>query len=170
MSIAKNDKDGADRSIPIALVSFWALPTGQAEPEAKAQDETQRWKRLDLPGVLAMLTAVLLLIVALTLGATYGWATAYFIAPLVVSVIALPVFVWWERSIDDDKALLPSALFRVPNFGLFLVFSLVILGWWASNFMAFIQMFQIQGDSIILAAVRTLPEGAAAMSISIIMM
>lgn len=117
-----------------------------------------------------MLTAILLLIVALTLGATYGWKSAGFIAPLVVSVIAFPFFFWWETRLPETHALLPPSLWKVPNFPVFLAFALIILGWWASNFMPFLEMFQIHGDSMIVAAVRTLPEGASAMVISLIMM
>ncbi|CAK9779503.1 MFS general substrate transporter [Cutaneotrichosporon oleaginosum] len=155
------------------LTAALAFPVGAAAlvliPRAHAAKETHRLRRLDLPGVAVMLSAVLLLILALTLGATYGWHSAGFIAPLVISVIAFPAFFWWETRLDDAHALLPPSLWAVPNFAAFLAFALVILGWWASNFLPFIQMFLLGGDSMVLASVRTLPEGAAAMACSIAM-
>ncbi len=156
------------------ITAFLAIPVGVASlfliPKRESQEhERHRFKHLDLPGVAVMLTAVLLLILALTLGATYGWKSAGFIAPLVISVIAFPTFFWWETRLDDTHALLSPSLWKVPNFAVFLAFGLVILGWWASNFLPFIQMFLLGGDSMVLAAVRTLPEGAAAMACSIAM-
>lgn len=115
---------------------------------------------------ISMLSAVLLLIVALTLGATYGWKSAAFIAPLVISVIAFPFFFWWETKLPETHALIPTSLWSVPNFTVFLAFSLVILGWWSSNFLPYIEMFQIHGDPLIIAALRTLPQGIAAICIS----
>ncbi|GMK58556.1 hypothetical protein CspeluHIS016_0505880 [Cutaneotrichosporon spelunceum] len=156
------------------LTAFLAVPVGTAAlvfiPRRMAREtERHRARRLDLPGVLLMLTAVLCLILALTLGATYGWKSPGFIVPLVMSAVAFPAFFWWESRLDDTYALLPPSLWRVPNFAVFLAFGLVILGWWASNFLPFIQMFILGGDSMVRAAARTLPEGAAAMACSIVM-
>lgn len=154
-------------SIPTAIASFWLIPKHNNEHED--EDATGRWKRLDLVGVASMLTAVLCLILALTLGATYGWKSAGFIAPLVISILLFPFFFIWEARQPESHALLPASLWKVPNFAVFLGFALVILGWWSSNFMPFLQMFQIHGDNMIIAAIRTLPEGGAAMAISLIM-
>ncbi|BEJ16611.1 hypothetical protein CspHIS471_0600120 [Cutaneotrichosporon sp. HIS471] len=151
-------------AIPVGIASLLLIPK-----RASQEKEEHRLRRLDMPGVLVMLTAVLCLILALTLGATYGWKTPGFIAPLIISAIAFPSFFWWETRLDDTHAILPPSLWKVPNFAVFLAFGLVILGWWSSNFLPFIQMFVLGGDSMVRASARTLPEGGAAMVCSIVM-
>ncbi|WVO21374.1 uncharacterized protein IAS62_002682 [Cryptococcus decagattii] len=42
---------------------------------------------MDLPGCFMMLVAIVLLILSLTLGASNGWSTPGFIAPLIISAI-----------------------------------------------------------------------------------
>lgn len=118
-----------------------------------------------------MLTAILLLILGLTLGASYGFGTPHFIVPVILFAILFPCFFLWERRLDDDHAILPPSLWRVPNFTMFLVFALYPLGWWGSNFIPFIELFnQVNNESMIVAAVRTLPEGIAAASVSVVLM
>lgn len=118
-----------------------------------------------------MLSAVLLLIVALTMGATYGWTAPSFLAPIIISVVLFPFFFWWESRLSEDHALLPSTLWRLPNFTVLIVFGLIIYGWWAVGFVPLIEMFTVaRGDTILTAALRTLPVGITAVSISIVML
>jgi hypothetical protein len=45
---------------------------------------------------------------------------------------------------------------------------LITFGWWMCNFLVFIEMFnQVYGETMLLAAVRTLPEGIAAAIVSV---
>jgi hypothetical protein len=85
-----------------------------------------------------MLSAILLIIVGLTVGATYGWITAAFLAPIIIGIVLLPTFFWWESRLTEDLALLPQSLWKIPNIVTLMVFALVILGWWAVNFIPFI--------------------------------
>jgi hypothetical protein len=85
-----------------------------------------------------MLASVLLIIVGLTMGASYGWTTASFLAPITIGLTLLPTFFWWESRQEADIALLPTSIWRIPNMTTLIVFALVILGWWAVNFIPFI--------------------------------
>lgn len=84
-----------------------------------------------------MLSSILLIIVGLTMGASYGWVTAHFLAPFLVGIALFPLFFLWERYQGED-ALLPSNLWEIPNMSTLIAFALVILGWWAVNFIPFI--------------------------------
>jgi hypothetical protein len=118
-----------------------------------------------------MLTSILLLIIALTFGAAYGWSKPSFIAPLVISVVLFPLFFVWESRIPQEFALVPTAVWRIPNFPLLIIFALIIYGWWGVNFIPYVQLFnEVHGESLIVAAVRTLPEGIIAGLVSTILM
>ena len=53
---------------------------------------------LDLPGIILLIAVFALILVPLTIagGATSSWNTAHVIAPLVIGVLCVPVFVFWE--------------------------------------------------------------------------
>jgi hypothetical protein len=118
-----------------------------------------------------MFLAVLLLIIGLTFGSTYGWTSPAFLAPFIISFVLFPLFFVWEGRIPEVQALVPPAIWRIPNVTVLLAFSLVTFGWWMCNFLVFIEMFnQVYNEHMLLAAVRTLPEGVAAAIISVIFM
>ena len=53
---------------------------------------------LDFPGIILLIAVFALILVPLTIagGATSSWHTAHVIAPLVVGVLCIPVFVYWK--------------------------------------------------------------------------
>ncbi|KAJ9614083.1 ferrioxamine B transporter [Cladophialophora chaetospira] len=53
---------------------------------------------LDLPGILLLIAVFALVLVPLTIagGNTSSWNTAHVIAPLVIGILCIPVFVFWE--------------------------------------------------------------------------
>lgn len=85
-----------------------------------------------------MLSSILLIIVGLTMGASYGWTSPSFLAPLIIGLLLFPLFFWWESRLPEDVALLPSSIWKIPNMITLIVFALIILGWWAVNFIPFI--------------------------------
>lgn len=118
-----------------------------------------------------MLSAVLLLILALTFGASYGWDKASFIAPIVLSAMLFPAFFWYESRLPETSALLPVKLWKVPNFGVFMALGLIVYGWWSINFAPFVDTwFTLAREPGIIVALRLLPQGIAAAAISVIMM
>jgi hypothetical protein len=66
-----------------------------------------------------------LLILGLTLGASYGWVTASFLAPFLLSVVLFPFFFWWETRVPEAHALLPPAIWRLPNVPVLVAFALI---------------------------------------------
>ena len=122
-----------------------------------------KWKRLDLVGAFILLGSLVMIILGLTLGASYGWGKAGFIAPLALFVILFPAFFVWEARRPDEFAILPSSTWRIKNFMVLIVLALYIYGWWSANFLVLVQTYvDVHHEKSIIAAVRLLPEGIAA--------
>lgn len=115
-----------------------------------------------------MLAAILLLITGLTLGAANGWRTLSFLVPFLLSIITFPLVFLWEARLPFDYALLPPSVWRIPNFTTLIIFSLYLYSWHCFAYLPLIQVYvDVNGESSILAAVRTTPARLAAMVASI---
>ena len=82
---------------------------------------------------LRTLGAIVLLILGLTLGAAFGWKTAKFLVPFLVSFGLFAFFFIWEARLPDEYALLPAKTWRIPNFAALIIFALYIYGWCVSS-------------------------------------
>ncbi|OAP62090.1 hypothetical protein AYL99_04293 [Fonsecaea erecta] len=67
---------------------------------------------LDIPGILLLIAVFALILVPLTIagGSTSSWGTAHVIAPLVIGVLCVPVFVLWE--LKAPRPLVPFHLLK----------------------------------------------------------
>ena len=86
-----------------------------------------------------------------------GWATPYEIALLIVSVLLLAGFAYWEAKVAKEP-ILPFNIWKAPSFGILMLttfFSFMSLGiyFWYMN----IYMQTIRGDSLITVGVQYLP-------------
>ena len=152
--------------IPMAMASLKFIP----KPRGVIADAEGKWKRLDLVGSFSMLVAIVLLILGLTLGASYGFKTAKFLVPFLLAWPILVFFFVWEAKIPEDYAVVPPKIWKIPNLTLFIVFALYIYGWWAVNFLALIERWTaVYHEKAIIAAVRALPEGLAAMGVTVLL-
>lgn len=151
--------------VPFAFASFVLVPktTGDGA-EYTARD---KFKRLDLVGCLTMLVSNILLILGLTLGASNGFKTAGFLVPFLLSWPILVFFFVWEARLPDGYALIPPAFWKIPNMPLLIFFSLGIYPWWAVNQLPFVERFlAVNDETPIIAAVRMLPQGIAALAVA----
>lgn len=48
-------------------------------------------------------------------GTVDGWAAASFLGPFITSIVMFVGFFVWEFRIDQEKALLPVELMKLPN-------------------------------------------------------
>jgi MFS family permease len=152
--------------LPAAVASLYFIP----KPQGAIADVEGKWKRLDLVGAFSMLAAIILLILGLTLGASYGFKTAGFLVPFLLSFVLFPFFFVWEARLPEEYAILPPKTWKIPNFATLIAFSLYIYGWWAVNFLPLIEIFvQVHGEKPIIAAVRMLPEGISAAAVTIVL-
>ncbi|ADV23629.1 efflux protein EncT [Cryptococcus gattii Ru294] len=151
--------------LPVGVWSIFWIPRSRGE-NADANDKSAR---MDLPGCFMMLVAIVLLILSLTLGASNGWSTPGFIAPLIISAIIFPGFFIWESRIKPTHALLPPSIWRYHDFALWIVFALLGYTWWSVNFFAFIEYWMdYMGEKAIIVSLRVLAEGITPIIIAII--
>ncbi|ORX35382.1 major facilitator superfamily domain-containing protein [Kockovaella imperatae] len=155
-----------------AILGYLLIPVQPKAQRPKRLSLYTTLRRLDIPAIMCIEASIIAIILALTFGASYGWKTPSFLVPFVIGIVLLPTFFVWEHyktRTAVEEALLPSHLWRIPNFAVLIIFSLVCLGWWAVNFLAFIQWYnEAQGETILLSALRTLPEGLIAICVSVL--
>lgn len=147
--------------IPFAIAAWFLMPRAPAVAEDLAL--TEKWKRMDLIGVFQLLAMLILFILALTQGAVDGWGSAIFIAPLVISLVMLPIFVLWEQRLPQGYSLLPQNIWRFPNIGSLMLLATCIFWWFATYQLRVATWFQdALHNSAILSAVKLLPMGITA--------
>ncbi|TXT09246.1 hypothetical protein VHUM_02720 [Vanrija humicola] len=153
--------------LPCSVTSYWLIPR---YPGSEAGDQrVAKWRRLDLVGALTMCAAIVLIILGLTLGASYGWRKPGFLVPFLLSWPLFIGFFVWEHYLGD-QALLPSKTWRIPNFKPLIAFALGIYAWWGINFLPLTEYFiTVADESAILAAARTLPQGIIALFVTILL-
>ncbi|ORY29676.1 major facilitator superfamily domain-containing protein [Naematelia encephala] len=152
--------------IPISIGCLYWIP----KPRGAIANVEGKWKRLDIIGAFLMLSAVILLILGLTLGASFGWKKPGFLVPFLLSFVLFPAFFVWEARIPTEYALLPPATWRIPNFTVFIVFALFIYGWWGTNFLPFVEIYvDNHGEKPIIAAVRLLPQALSASAVTVLL-
>lgn len=154
--------------LPMGLASMWLIPALEGDNSELAPRE--KIKRLDVPGSAFMLAAIVLLTLGLTLGASYGFRTAKFLVPFLLSWALFPAFFVWEARVPQQYALLPTRTWRIPNFALLIAFALQIYAWWGVNFLALTDTFtRVRGERPIIAALRLLPQGVVALTVTLIL-
>jgi EmrB/QacA subfamily drug resistance transporter len=86
----------------------------------------------------------------------YGWGDPMVWIPLVLGVLLLTVFIWWERR--NKQAMLPLSIFEVRNFSVGNVATAAIYGALAlGTFLLSIYLQQVAGYSALLAGLALLP-------------
>lgn len=153
--------------VPVSLLAFYMIPKSKG---TDAECGEAKWRRLDLVGSLIMLFAIVLLILGLTLGASYGWKTAKFLVPFLLSWVLFPAFFVWEHYLPETHALLPTKTWKIPNFATFIAFGLQVYPWWGVNFLGLVETFiGPRGEKPIIAALRVLPEGIVAFMVTLLL-
>jgi MFS family permease len=151
-------------AFPIAALGVWLIP---AQPEKKAESSMNKLRRLDIPGVAGLTAALIIFIFALTTAPADGWGSASVIAPLVISIVMIACFFFWERTLPVERAAIPSRTWFYPNFAVLFAASLLPFFWWTNTFTELVPLWQDgYGWSPISAAVHTLPIGISAIFFS----
>ncbi|KAL1407902.1 hypothetical protein Q8F55_007338 [Vanrija albida] len=153
--------------LPLALASYALIPR---YPGSNIGDPHKaKWRKLDVPGALIMCAAIILIILGLTLGASYGWKKPGFLVPFLLSWPLFVGFFVWEYYLGDE-ALLPHQTWRVPNFMVLIAFALEVYAWWGINFLPLTEYFiTVADESAILAATRTLPQGVISLLVTVLL-
>ena len=116
-----------------------------------------------------MLVGIIMLILGLTLGATNGFTKAGFIAPFTISWPIIIGFFFWEYRLPEGYALIPPNTWKIPSFALLIFVALGVYPYWAMQQLVFVERFlTVNGDTPIIAAVRMLPQGVAALALAMV--
>lgn len=76
---------------------------------------TRRDHRIDYPGAMALIVALVPLLIVAEQGREWGWTSTRSIAAYVIGTVGVAAFIWAEHRIGED-ALLPLRLFRGRTF------------------------------------------------------
>ncbi|KAH6904499.1 major facilitator superfamily domain-containing protein [Coprinopsis sp. MPI-PUGE-AT-0042] len=126
--------------------------------------------RMDPVGLLLSITAIIMLVLALTSGPDYGWKDARFAAALPVSMISFVAFFIWEAMAKDPKnVMLPAGIWKTPTVKPLVFLNLSPFLFWPTVSYGFPAYWQdVLDRSALNSAVRLLPIGFAAFAVSIL--
>ncbi|OCF30724.1 efflux protein EncT [Kwoniella heveanensis CBS 569] len=147
---------------PFCVLAWFLMP----RTEAVAEDlgGRDKFKRMDLGGVFILIACLVLFILAFTQSEIKGWDSAIFIAPLIISIFLLAAFIIWEQYMPRGYSLLPHDVWKFPNIFPLILQASAIFMWFATAQLRIATYFQdVLHNSAILAAVKLLPMGIAAL-------
>ncbi|KAH7923213.1 MFS general substrate transporter [Leucogyrophana mollusca] len=151
---------------PVALACVFVIPP-QAENIDDLEPSIAKWKRLDLIGVSTLTVALILFIFAVTSGSTDGWATATVLVPLMISILLVIGFFYWETVVPVNKAAIPPRTWFYNNFSVLFAVALLPFFWWSAVFTMFTTLWQnVYHWSVISSAIHMFPIGVLAFSMS----
>ncbi|KAG2354864.1 major facilitator superfamily domain-containing protein [Suillus spraguei] len=90
-----------------------------------------KWKSLDLVGVGVLTVSFILLIFAVTSGSTDGWKSPVVLILLIISIIMIAGFLYWETLLPADRAAIPPRTWFYNNFSVLLATALLPSFWWS---------------------------------------
>ena len=147
---------------PFSVIAFFLMP--KTEAVAQSLPGWEKVKRMDLGGVAILIACLVLFILGFTQAPSQGWNSAIFIAPLVVSIVLLVVFLVWERWMPRGYSLLPHDIWSYPNIFPLILQASAIFMWFACAQLRIATYFQdALHNSAILSAVKLLPMGITAL-------
>jgi MFS family permease len=147
-------------------VAWWTVPPDAVvRREGGRRKKAELWREFDLLGALLTVAGVGSFTAAFTLSEA-GWGKGYVIALLVVGVILIGVFIWWQSVCRTP--LMPLRVFLDKNFSLLLVItSLGNMSMSGNSFWISLMWQRIENQSPLLVAVRLLPAGIAGIIVTI---
>ncbi|OJA09891.1 hypothetical protein AZE42_06756 [Rhizopogon vesiculosus] len=154
-------------AVPVALGCFFIIPSQIARTTDSLEPGTAKWKSLDLIGVSILTVALILFIFAVTSGSTDGWASAIVLVPLVISIIMVFAFAYWETLVPVEKAAIPPRTWSYNNFSVLFAVALLPFFWWSTIFLIFTTLWQdVFHWSVISAVIHMFPIGVLAFATS----
>ena len=125
---------------------------------------TRRDHRIDWPGALALITALVPLLIVAEQGRTWGWGSGGALLCYAIGAVGLVAFILAERAYQDD-ALLPLRLFRNRSFAVGSVGSIVLGAGMFGGILLLPQYLQVvHGSSPTVAGLQMIPLVAGIMT------
>ena len=86
-------------SAPISVLALYLIP-----PQKKTTAENESVKHLDVIGVSTLTIGFLLFIFAIVSGSNDAWDSARVLAPLVISIVMIIGFFFYEARLPEEEA------------------------------------------------------------------
>ncbi|KAI1142396.1 MFS general substrate transporter [Hypoxylon sp. FL0543] len=140
--------------------AIWAVPNVENFDRAPLRQRLSTLKQFDYVGTILTIFGTGMFTAGLTLGPEDGWASAHVIALLIVGVVLLVIFVFWERIFPTP--LMPPHVWKDRNFSL--IIAVVLLGtmsFTSSGFWTAFFLQEIKQYSTLMVAVHLLPMAIA---------
>jgi EmrB/QacA subfamily drug resistance transporter len=137
-------------NVPIGIIAFLVAMSTVRESRSEEQ------RQLDIVGLILGTSALFFVTYGLIEANALGWSDVKIIASLMLFVVLIVAFLWWE--LKNPHALMPLRFFRIPAFsaGNTVAFS-ISLGMFATFFFLTIYMQTIHGYSPFQAGAAFLP-------------
>ncbi|KZO93084.1 MFS general substrate transporter [Calocera viscosa TUFC12733] len=153
--------------VPTVVASIFLIPGGardeaideQQDPTSVNHGNKKTSKGgVDFIGVSLLTSAMILFVFGLTSGPGTGWGAAQVWAPVVLSLVLLAGFLFWETRIPERDAALPPSIWFYPNFAVLFGLALLPFGWLLASCLSFTELWQSSyGISSLETAIRFLP-------------
>ncbi|KAG6907256.1 hypothetical protein DXG01_009676 [Tephrocybe rancida] len=137
--------------LPMCLVAFFLSPS----PE-RSRSSSDVYKNMDWAGLFLITACTLLFVFAVTEGNVRGWRSKEVLAPLIVSILLLPLFGYVESIATEP--LIPSWIWTLPTFTPLFFYVLSIYAYLNILVFQMSEIFQhVWNVTAINAAIRILP-------------
>ncbi|KAI1133600.1 major facilitator superfamily domain-containing protein [Nemania abortiva] len=149
------------------VFAFWAVPNVETFERAPLRQRLGALRQFDYLGTVLTIFGTGMFTAGLTLGPQDGWSRPHVIALIVVGILLLVAFVFWEKVFPTP--LMPLHIWKDRNFSLIIIvvifgnMSFQATGFWVAFFMQ-----QVQRLSTLNVAVRLLPMAVAGLIWNII--
>jgi EmrB/QacA subfamily drug resistance transporter len=145
-------------NVPLGVAAFFVVMRVLHLPH------TRREHRIDWPGAVALIVALVPLLIVAEQGRTWGWGSGKAVLCYAIGAVGLVAFILAERAYKDD-ALLPLRLFKNRSFAVGSVSSIVLGAGMFGGILLLPQYLQIvHGSSPTVAGLQMIPLVAGIMT------
>ncbi|KAI9744291.1 MAG: hypothetical protein M1818_002443 [Claussenomyces sp. TS43310] len=149
------------------LLTIWTVPTGPNHVRAKFNFETL--KKFDILGTLLAILGIAMFSSSLTLSGDgpNGWRTSYVIALLVVGLVLIGCFIYWQHVFKDP--LMPLWVWKDKNFSLLLIMTCFgFMSFSANSFWVSLYLQRVRSSSALEVAVQILPQAIGGILVNVV--
>lgn len=143
----------------VSIAGIFVIPLDPPKPNPAT---TSKPPTIDYPGAFLITTGLLCLMFALTEGNVVGWSTPYIPVLIVLSILLISTFVYWQHYLEKRHRhpLMAVSIFRNPRFA---AAQLIMLLFFASfnNYLIYATYYyqEYEGLSVIQTTLRFIPTG-----------
>ena len=138
--------------MPLSILAFLLVPPyldSSTHSSLQRLSQRQKLNQIDLIGAVLVALFLILFVFSLTEGNRVGWSSARTLVPLILGInLVLPSFVLWEeygRTRRGLEACLPLEIWKMGNFTVLFVASLVSFYCYGAVYIAFTTLWSSPG-------------------------